>query len=312
MQGCVARLLSILVWCVYCGGRRMKVAETASLLNSYASSAYMEFVTDFSDADIVLVRMADLRSSAMSRLLREVGDASVIMVIDAVENVYLLPEAAKEMSVRGFVRSIIPLGSDVAAFIKRGYSIDFLKKTVQVYRESFIYGPAPIDYNTAHLLYTIAKFVLARRKGAVVEVGTGRGFSTMWLAHAAREFSSYVISLDIKCDRVRRAQEVLNEVGLSENTEVLCADARSYTHAGTGVVLSFIDGKKDEYHQYLKSLERYLTPGSLVLAHNTLSDAHAIRPYIEAVYRPPYESVTVASDPKGLTISTYLRQPQTT
>ena len=47
----------------------------------------------------------------------------------------------------------------------------------------------------------------------------------MWLAHTAKELNSYVTSLDTKCDRVRRAQEVLKEVGLSENTEVLCADA---------------------------------------------------------------------------------------
>ena len=40
----------------------------------------------------------------MDRLPREVGDASVVTVLDAIENVYLLPEIAKEISVRGFVR----------------------------------------------------------------------------------------------------------------------------------------------------------------------------------------------------------------
>ena len=68
-------------------------------------------------------------------------------------------------------------------------------------------------------------------------------------------------------------------------------------------MFAFIDGKKDEYHRYLEAIEKYLVRNALVLAHNTLSDAHVVKPYIEKVYSPPYESITIATDPGGLTIS---------
>jgi len=114
-----------------------------------------------------------------------------------------------------------------------------------------------------------------------------------------------VISIDNKHDRVEYVLRVMRDLKLNDYVEVLCEDAREYSHDRKDIVFTFIDGKKDEYHQYLDAIEKYLAPGALILAHNTLSDAHVIKPYIEKVYTSPYESITIATDPKGLTISVY-------
>lgn len=209
----------------------------------------------------------------------------------------------KELGLAGFTKSLLPVDGGVVLFIKRGYGVDFFRKTVEVYRESFIHGPNPVDYNTATLLYILAKFLTTRRRGAIIEIGTGRGFSTLWLAHAARETGSHVISIDNKCDRVDYARNALRALDLEKYAEIVCTDARGYTHEDKDIVYVFIDGKKDEYHKYLEALEPYLQPGALLLAHNTLSDAHLIKPYIERVYAEPYKSATIMTDPKGLTIS---------
>ena len=230
------------------------------------------------------------------------------MISNIIASINQQPELLKELGLAGLTKSLLPIDGGVALFIKRGYDVDFFRKTVEVYRESFIHGPNPIDYNTAAALYILAKFLTTRKRGVIVEVGTGRGFSTLWLAHAAKETGSHVISIDNKCDRVDYARNALRALDLERYAEIVCTDAKSYIHGDRDIVYVFIDGKKDEYHKYLEALEPYLQPGALILAHNTLSDAHLIKPYIERVYAEPYKSTTIMTDPKGLTISVYVHQ----
>ncbi len=105
----------------------------------------------------------------------------------------------------------------------------------------------------------------------------------MWLVHAAKEVNSQVISIDNKCDRVSYTLKVIKDLRLDNYVEVLYSDARNYKHYRENIVFMFIDGKKDEYHQYLNAAEKYFVPRALVPAHNTLSDAHKMKPYIEKV-----------------------------
>ncbi len=301
----VLQLLEILVRSIEAGGQEIRVASILNEQLLKGASMRVKETPLLTDADVVLASIDTLNRDLLARLVRELSSKSLVIVLNAIIGINTWPELTKEFGVRGFTKSFLPVDGGVALFIRRGYDVNFFRKTVEVYRESFIYGPNPIDYNTAYVLYSLAKFVLARRKGVVVEVGTGRGFSTMWLAHAVKETNSYVISLDLKCDRVEYALKVMRELQLSDYVEILCRDAKEYTRDEGDVVFAFIDGKKDEYHQYLEAIEKYLAPGALVLAHNTLSDAHVIKPYIEKVYAPPYKSITIAVDPKGLTLSVY-------
>ena len=301
-------LLRIIAKNMEAGGLKLKIASALSkdLPNEFMTN--IENVSHFRNSDIVLLDMKTVNRDLLVKLSEELSDASLLMVLDGMINVHLWPEFGKELGVKGYTRSLIPVDNGIALFIRRGYGSGFFKKSIEVYRDSFIHGPGPVDYNTAYVLYSFAKFVTARRKGIIIEVGTGRGFSTLWLAHAAKETGSHVISIDNKCDRVDYARNALKALDLEKYTEIICADARSYVHGDKDIVYVFIDGKKDEYHQYLEALEPYLQPGALLLAHNTLSDAHLIKPYIEKVYSKPYKSATIATDPKGLTISVYTPQ----
>ncbi len=294
----ILRFIEILVEGLRVAGRDVRVVKVAGV----------EDISGIGGADIILSDMG-LMSVAPANLIagRMSGD-SLLVVLDVMASINRRPELLKELGMVGLTKSLIPLDGGAAATIKRGYGADFFRKTVEVYRESFIHGPNPVDYNTATALYILAKFLTARRGGTIVEVGTGRGFSTLWLAHAAKETDSHVISIDSRCDRVDYAKNVLEDLGLGRYVEVICTDARNYVHGGRDVTYVFIDGKKDEYHKYLEALEPHLQPGALLLAHNTLSDAHLIKPYMEKVYTGPYRSITVATDPKGLTISAYAPQ----
>ena len=304
----ILRFIEILIESLRIAGYGAKVASTTErdVIEGLERAIGVE-VSSLDQADIVLENVRSL-DRIPTDFVEKLGNNSLLMISNIIASINQRPELLKELGLAGLTKSLLPIDGGVALFIKRGYGVDFFRKTVEVYRESFIHGPNPIDYNTATLLYILAKFLTARRRGVIVEVGTGRGFSTLWLAHAAKETGSHVISIDNKCDRVDYARNALRALDLERYAEIVCIDAKSYVHGGKDIVYVFIDGKKDEYHKYLETLEPYLLPGALILAHNTLSDAHLIKPYIERVYAEPYKSTTIMTDPKGLTISVYVHQ----
>ena len=132
-------------------------------------------VTSFRDADIVLTDMDIITQgkNVLSRLVKELSSNSLLMVLNAITGINLRPEFTKELSTMGFTRTLLPISDGVAIFIKREYDITFFKKTIKIYRESFVYGPNPIDYNTAYFLYVFNKVHLARKKGATIEIKAG-------------------------------------------------------------------------------------------------------------------------------------------
>jgi len=62
--------------------------------------------------------------------------------------------------------------------------------------QKIIQGPNPIHYNTVYFLYILCQSIIGKAKSkTVAEVGTGRGFSTIWLAEAAKNIGGKVIFL---------------------------------------------------------------------------------------------------------------------
>ncbi len=227
-----------------------------------------------------------------------------------INNLYSLiskdPEATKKFVDIGYVKSIAPIGEGILVLYKRLFDKEFLRETIRVYRDSFIQGPNPIHYNTAYFLYNIGLGILSRSAGKrfIVEIGCGRGFSTLWLGLVAKHTNGLLYSFDINCERVSYTEDVLEETGLARWVRVECIDAREYaSRIREDVTLLFIDGFKNEYHSYLESYEHKLRRGSIVIAHNTLSHPHDMVDYINRVYSSRYISVTIPTDPAGTTLS---------
>lgn len=207
---------------------------------------------------------------------------------------------------RDYVKSILPIGLGSILFSKRVFSGEFSRYNIRVYRDSFIHGPNPIHYNTAYLLYSIAYEVLSRtnKEKVIVEIGTGRGFSTLWLGIIAKHVNGILYSYEIRRDRVEYARIAMKELELSDNIEIIYGDvlneAKSLTH---DVFILFIDALNTQYHLYLDIFDDKLQSGSVILAHNTISNLHDTYKYLEKVYSNKYTSLTIANDPAGITLT---------
>ena len=80
-----------------------------------------------------------------------------------------------------------------------------------------------VEPPTAELLGVLIRAVGAR---GILELGTSNGYSTIWLADAARATRGRVVSLDVDSARTELARETLRGVGLSEIVELRVGDAR--------------------------------------------------------------------------------------
>lgn len=147
----------------------------------------------------------------------------------------------------------------------------------------------PVGRATGTLLNLLAKQACARR---ILEVGSSFGYSTVWLAEAARAVHGKVISLELKAEKTGYAAGQLARAGLADFVEFRVGDALESLAGLAGPFdLVLIDLWKNLYVPVFELLHPKLAPGALVIADNMIEPASA-RPHAQA-YR---HAVHVARD----------------
>ncbi|MCW3478828.1 class I SAM-dependent methyltransferase [Neisseriaceae bacterium JH1-16] len=151
-----------------------------------------------------------------------------------------------------------------------------------------------ITPDTGHLLYQLARSSQARR---IVEIGTSNGYSTLWLALAARANQGLVQTLDILAEKQRQAAANLARFDLSKQVELICTDALAWlTDAPLySADLVFLDAERTLYPAYWPHLQRILSPGALLVMDNAQSHPDECRPFVtEVLATPGYLAETYA------------------
>ena len=141
----------------------------------------------------------------------------------------------------------------------------------------------------------------------VLEIGGGRGYSSIWLGAGVRYLGGRVLSLERDPQAAARWRENVREAGLEEWVELLEADALELLPAIDDVFdVAFLDGEKAQYEAYFGHARERLEPGGLVVADNVLSHPDELGGYVEARQTDPdLLSVTVPLD-RGLELSVVL------
>ena len=129
------------------------------------------------------------------------------------------------------------------------------------------------------LLYLLATGAQSRR---ILELGSSYGYSTVWLAAAARATGGKVTSLELKDFKIEHARQALTRAGLSTRVEFHQGDCLETLKSLPGPFdFVLLDVWKDLYLPCFELFHPKLAPGALVIADNMLLP-EIVRPQAEA------------------------------
>jgi caffeoyl-CoA O-methyltransferase len=141
----------------------------------------------------------------------------------------------------------------------------------------------------------------------VLEIGGSRGYSTIWLAAAARILGGRVVSLEQDPRKIEAWRRNVADAGLEEWADMVEGDALTTLAAlEEGFDVVFLDAWKDDYERLFQLAREKVEPGAVIVADNVTSHA-GLAGYVEARQNDPtVVSITVPVG-HGLEVTTILR-----
>lgn len=156
-----------------------------------------------------------------------------------------------------------------------------------------------ISEQTGRLL---ERLIILTKSKSILEIGTGEGYSTLFLAKAAKQTKGRVITIEQDKSSAEKALRNLKKAKLSKFVEIKTGDALEILnklHKKFDFV--FIDGKKRDYLNYLKIINKKMNKNTMIIAHNVISHKEKVQGYLDFV-KKKFCSYTLPFD-KGIEIS---------
>lgn len=153
-----------------------------------------------------------------------------------------------------------------------------------------------LEADAGRLLWFLTQATGARD---IVEIGTSRGVSTLWLADAARATGGHVLSLDVAAQEPARLS--VAAAGLAQHVTFRVQDggAALAELPDASVDLLFLDAERLEYAGWWPHPARVLRAGGLLVADNALSHPEELAALHELVEQDPGLVTTTVGVGKG-------------
>lgn len=155
-----------------------------------------------------------------------------------------------------------------------------------------------LEPDAGRLLWFLSRVAGARR---IVEIGTSRGVSTLWLADAARGTGGRVLSVDTDAAAQDDARRSVAAAGLAEFVRFRVGDGgQVLAELPDGELdLLFLDAERTEYPAWWPHPVRVLRAGGVLVADNARSHPAEIAPLRELLEGEPGVVTTTLDVGKG-------------
>lgn len=139
-----------------------------------------------------------------------------------------------------------------------------------------------IEAESAKLL---AMLVRTQQSKKILEIGTSTGYSTLWLAEAAKSVGGLVKTLEIDEIRSVQARKYAEEFGLEPFIDFWVGDAADYLAQATEPYdLILLDAERGSYVGYWEDLKRLLqSSGSTLIIDNVISHAAEVKSFLKLI-----------------------------
>jgi len=143
-----------------------------------------------------------------------------------------------------------------------------------------------ITRDTGEFLAVLVKATAARR---VLEIGTSNGYSTLWLAEAARAIGGAVTTVEWSELKLGMATANFARSGLAAHISLVHDDAGRVLKRApdAGFDLVFLDSERPEYPGWWPELKRVLRAGGLLVVDNAISHPEQMAPFVALVEADP-------------------------
>ena len=164
----------------------------------------------------------------------------------------------------------------------------------------------PVEPTTGRFLFSVCA---PQADCEVLEIGGGRGYSTIWLAAGVRNLGGRVLSLERDRTCIADWRRNIADAGLEETAELVEGDAReTLPMIEDGFDVVFLDAANKLYEELFQLAREKLEPGALVIADDVVLHADTLAAYSQARQADPaLSSLTVPLD-RGLELSVVLAE----
>ncbi len=155
-----------------------------------------------------------------------------------------------------------------------------------------------LEPDAGRFLWFLTQAVGAR---TIVEIGTSRGVSTLWLADAARNTGGRLLSVDTDPVAQQDARRSVEAAGLGAVVTFRVEDGGAALAglADGQVDLLFLDAERTEYPGWWPHPSRVLRPGGVLVADNAHSHPEEIAPLRKLIERDPALTTSTIGVGKG-------------
>jgi predicted O-methyltransferase YrrM len=143
-----------------------------------------------------------------------------------------------------------------------------------------------ITRDTGEFLSVLVRATLARR---VLEIGTSNGYSTLWLAEAARAIGGSVTTVEYSEYKIGLATTNFGRSALAPFITLVHDDAGRLLERSAQSAFDFIflDSERSEYPGWWPQLRRVLRTGGLLVVDNAISHAEQMASFVALVKADP-------------------------
>ena len=154
-----------------------------------------------------------------------------------------------------------------------------------------------IPPETGRFLATLAA---SAPPGAVVEIGTSGGYSSLWLILACMQRHDRLTTFEMAADKVLLAQQTFTEAGVDAHVQLVHADALLQLLGLERIAFCFLDAEKDSYLQCYQLVVPRLLPGGFLVADNLISHQAELVDFVDHVMADERIDALVVPVGKGL------------